>query len=122
MLPTVAPKCRPGAFGDKDRWFVGLRFSGAAGCAGRHYYVVGEAADAESAVAVALARAADSVECRARGDAEIDGVEVRRLLWNPWGGRTSRAPYATPRRTGGIDSRRVSGHAETVVSGLTGTW
>jgi hypothetical protein len=52
---------------------------------GRHYYVVGEAADAESAVAVALARAADSVECEARGDAEIDGVEVRKLLWNPLG-------------------------------------
>ncbi|MEU1543987.1 hypothetical protein ABZ461_39100 [Actinacidiphila glaucinigra] len=76
MLATVAPE---------DRWFVGLRFSTARGAVRSHYYVVGEADDAEDAVRAAMHRAADAHECAARENAEIDGVEVRRLRWNPLG-------------------------------------
>ncbi|WP_431951286.1 hypothetical protein [Actinacidiphila sp. bgisy167] len=51
MLATVAPE---------DRWFVGLRFRTAQGAVRSHYYVVGEAADAEDAVRTASDRAADA--------------------------------------------------------------
>ncbi len=76
MLATVAPE---------DRWFVGLRFSTPQGAVRSHYYVVEEAADAQDAVRTAMRRAADTYECAARGNAVIDGVEVRRLRWNPLG-------------------------------------
>ncbi|MEU4098430.1 hypothetical protein [Streptomyces sp. NPDC026673] len=76
MHTTVAPQ---------DRWFVGLRFSTSRGAVGRHYYVVGDAADAEGAVRTAMRRAAEDYECAARDNAAIDGVEVRRLRWSPLG-------------------------------------
>ncbi|MFD8079566.1 hypothetical protein ACFV3E_43940 [Streptomyces sp. NPDC059718] len=79
-VPMLATVTAP-----EDRWFVGLRFSTARGAVRSHYYVVGEAADAEDAVRTAMHRAADAYECAARENAAIDGVEVRRLRWNPLG-------------------------------------
>ncbi|MEU1620934.1 hypothetical protein ABZ479_27025 [Streptomyces sp. NPDC005722] len=70
----------------RDRWFVGLRFRTARGSVGRQFFVVGEAGDAEDAVAIAMERASRPRSRGARDeDAEIDGVEVRRLRWNPLG-------------------------------------
>ncbi|MYX36866.1 MULTISPECIES: hypothetical protein [unclassified Streptomyces] len=70
----------------RDRWFVGFRFRTSRGSVGRQFFVVGEAADAEDAVAIAMARASLPRSRRAReDDAEMDGVEVRRLRWNPLG-------------------------------------
>lgn len=83
MLATVAPE---------DRWFVGLRFSTARGAVRSHYYVVGGAADAEDAVRTAMLRAADAHERAARENAAFDGVEVRRLRWNPLGWAYLSAP------------------------------
>ncbi|MEU0397007.1 hypothetical protein ABZ208_30320 [Streptomyces sp. NPDC006208] len=62
-----------------DRWFVGLQLSNSWGAMGEHCYIVGEAADADDAVAIALLRAAAAHECAASGKAKIDRVEARRL-------------------------------------------
>ncbi|MDX2706899.1 hypothetical protein PV350_29195 [Streptomyces sp. PA03-6a] len=75
-----------GGCADQDRWFVGFRFRTPRGSVGRQFFVVGEADDAEDAVAIALARASLPRSRAAReDDAEIDGVEVRRLRWDPLG-------------------------------------
>lgn len=84
--PTTAEVREDAGSTGRDRWFVGFRFRTPRGSVGRQFFVVGEAADAEDAVAIAMARASLP---RSRGaredDAEIDGVEVRRLRWNPLG-------------------------------------
>ncbi|MEU1618358.1 hypothetical protein ABZ479_13805 [Streptomyces sp. NPDC005722] len=95
MLATAAPG---------DRWFVGLQFSTPRGAVRSHYYVVGEATDADDAVRTAMDRAADAYERAAREDAAIDGVEVRRLRWNPLGW----AYLTAPDRAGGTEDRWAS--------------
>lgn len=85
MLATLASKDRAGTAAHGDRWLVGFRFSTPHGAAGCHYYVVGEAGDAQDAVQIASSRATAACECAARANAAIDGVEVHRLRWNPLG-------------------------------------
>ncbi|MDX3093124.1 hypothetical protein PV417_00880 [Streptomyces sp. ME19-03-3] len=88
----------PATVAIEDRWLVGLRFRTAKGAVRNHYYVIGAAADAEDAVRSAMRRADDAYECEARGNAAIDGVEVRRLRRNPLGWAYLSAP---DRDTGG---------------------
>ncbi|WP_351231576.1 hypothetical protein [Streptomyces sp. NPDC002133] len=93
MRANVDQQDRTRSVSPWSRWFVGLRFSDYRGAVGEHYYVVGEAADADDAVAIALLRAAAAHECAARKNAGIDGVVVRRLRWNPLGWAYLGAPH-----------------------------
>lgn len=104
--PTTAEVCEDAGSTGRDRWFVGFRFRTPLGSVGRQFFVVGEAADAEDAVAIAMARASlPAPAARATTTPRSTASRCGACGGTRWGGSTSPAP--APDGAAGTGRRRL---------------